>query len=603
MLYCALIDYVTAVAARYTCYTNPSEYWHTSALAGLAKCAAKLKFLIIDPKRFVHQSLDEGEMVLAMDEARESIGFNEQAELDAVAFEPREYSKQSPHITNIESLLNADEWSVTGYFVEILLPSEWSMDTIRVIFSDLKGSAVSGYSVDAFDLCSIVFKTGWNDVPTLLFQDRNGEIMEQTARSHLRTLYEIYRTMRQVARTIAANQAKKPRETARAETEEVGVTTGAHLVLIMQDWERQSSSDIGVTELTDEAARLNLHTLEDVVSVMIPLLCTQIGALMTMSWASGCAAGLSSMSNSIDLSLLPVVKFSAFASLRTRMYEQVQTTIQDVDFRPVSRCLLAQNRLYTWKRPYGGVENAPSTRAWAENPIESRRRLLEEAEAKLQNLERTVRGWVIEEEAIIVMRRAFVAKTMALCGVLVVGGILAGTLLGERLPGVDPFNITTFVWVLAGFIILLSKSLVSELERVTGVDAQDIMEYLLAKESYTILDTKGPFNRLFTRRYDDGFSIDVKMELRTLIASGIIVVKMATHMGPALVCLDIRRGVDGRSIIRHYHSAQENERVLGCFEFPEAFEKDGEIPLQELSRGMAWTRVMGVYHRPYKTFR
>ncbi|KAF6835378.1 hypothetical protein CMUS01_05791 [Colletotrichum musicola] len=220
------------------------------------------------------------------------------------------------------------------------------------------------------------------------------------------------------------------------------------------------------------------------------------------------------------------------------------------------------------------------------------------------------------------MRQAFVAKTMVLCGVLVVGGILAGILLGERLAGVDPFNITTFAWVLAGFIILLAKSLyvgewpwrdflrgrvpcrsVSELERVTGVDAQDIMEYLLAKESYTILDTKGPFNRLFMRRYDDGFSIDVKMELRTLVASGIIVVKVATHMGPALVCLDIRRGVDGRSIIPHYHSAEKDERILGCFEFPDTLEKDEEIPLQELPRGMAWTRILGVYHNPQKKFR
>ncbi|KAL0929324.1 uncharacterized protein CTRU02_215730 [Colletotrichum truncatum] len=220
------------------------------------------------------------------------------------------------------------------------------------------------------------------------------------------------------------------------------------------------------------------------------------------------------------------------------------------------------------------------------------------------------------------MRRVFVVKTMMLCGVLVVGGILAGTLLGERLEGVDPFNITMFAWVLAGFIILLAKSLyvgewpwrdflrgrvpcrsVSELQMVTGVDAQDIMEYLLAKESYTILDTKGPFNRLFSRRYDDGFSIDVKMELRTLVASGIIVIKVATNMGPGLVCLDVRRGAYGRSVIQHYDSPEKDEHVLGCFEFPEAFEDNEEIPLQTLSESMTWTWILGVYHRPYKKFR
>ncbi|KAK1948917.1 hypothetical protein LY78DRAFT_732495 [Colletotrichum sublineola] len=176
-----------------------------------------------------------------------------------------------------------------------------------------------------------------------------------------------------------------------------------------------------------------------------------------------------------------------------------------------------------------------------------------EAEIKLKKLERTVRSWVIEEKVIVVMLRAFVVKIMALCGALVVGGILAGILLGERLQGVDPFNITTLAWVLAGFIILVAKSLfvsewpwrdflrgrvpcrsVSELHTVTGVDEQDIMEYLLAKEPYTILITKGPFNRTFTRRSNEGFSIDAKMELHTLVASGIIVLKVATQMGPAL---------------------------------------------------------------------
>ncbi|KAF6835423.1 hypothetical protein CPLU01_04294 [Colletotrichum plurivorum] len=220
------------------------------------------------------------------------------------------------------------------------------------------------------------------------------------------------------------------------------------------------------------------------------------------------------------------------------------------------------------------------------------------------------------------MRLEFVVKVMTLCGVLVVGGILAGVLLGDRLKGVDPFNITTFAWVMAGFITLVSKSLfvgewpwrdflrgrvpcrsVSELERVTGVDAQDIMEYLLAKESYTILDTKGPFNRLFTRRSTDGFSIDVKMELRTLVASGIIVVKVATHMGPALVCLDIRTGADGRFMVKHDDGPRKAERILGCFEFPEAFNEKEDVPLQELTESMSWTRILGVYHRPYKKFR
>ncbi|KAL0942279.1 uncharacterized protein CTRU02_200165 [Colletotrichum truncatum] len=211
---------------------------------------------------------------------------------------------------------------------------------------------------------------------------------------------------------------------------------------------------------------------------------------------------------------------------------------------------------------------------------------------------------------------------MTACGALVIGGILAGLLIGERLAGVDPFNITMFAWVLAGFVTLVAKSVsvrewpwrdflrgqvpcrsVSELHAVTGVDKQDIMEYLLAKESYTILVTKGPFNRLFSRQSDDGFSIDVMMELRTLLSGGIVVVKVATHMGPALVCLDVRRGADGRTSIRHADGAAKDERLLGCFDFPEAFDENEEVPLQTLSASMTWTRILGVYNSANKKFR
>ncbi|KAF5485649.1 hypothetical protein CGCF413_v013441 [Colletotrichum fructicola] len=88
---------------------------------------------------------------------------------------------------------------------------------------------------------------------------------------------------------------------------------------------------------------------------------------------------------------------------------------------------------------------------------------------------------------------------MTACGILVVGGITAGLIVGERIPGVDPFNIATFAWVLAAFIILIAKSLsvrewpwrdflrgqvpcrsVSELHTVTGIDEQRILKYLLA---------------------------------------------------------------------------------------------------------------------------
>ncbi|KAK1851926.1 hypothetical protein CCHR01_05440 [Colletotrichum chrysophilum] len=190
---------------------------------------------------------------------------------------------------------------------------------------------------------------------------------------------------------------------------------------------------------------------------------------------------------------------------------------------------------------------------------------------------------------------------MAACGILVVGGILAGLLVGERIPGVDPFNIATFAWVLAAFIILIAKSLsvrewpwrdflrgqvpcrsVSELHTVTGIDEQSILKYLLANDVLTILTTRGPFNICFTRRSEDGFSIDVKSELRTLMTSGIVVVQVEMATGRGLVCLDLRGGIEGRTSINHIDGPREGERLIGCPDLDDLV--DGYNSLNGLSR-------------------
>lgn len=63
-------------------------------------------------------------------------------------------------------------------------------------------------------------------------------------------------------------------------------------------------------------------------------------------------------------------------------------------------------------------------------------------------------------------------------------------------------------------------------------------EYLLSIELYTILITKGPYAHPIARESKDGgnrLSIDVKVELRILLASDISVVKVAGRQGPGLV--------------------------------------------------------------------
>ena len=104
---------------------------------------------------------------------------------------------------------------------------------------------------------------------------------------------------------------------------------------------------------------------------------------------------------------------------------------------------------------------------------------------------------------------------------------------------------------------------VGELSAVTHMDKQKIIAYLLGNEYNTILITRGPYNKPFGRRGEDGFSIDHKIGLHTLLQSGIIAVKVATPDGPgnnALHIFDLRRGWRLRAILHaHDRDNEENE--------------------------------------------
>src|SRR5690606_17751287 len=111
----------------------------------------------------------------------------------------------------------------------------------------------------------------------------------------------------------------------------------------------------------------------------------------------------------------------------------------------------------------------------------------------------------------------------------------------DRAKGVDPSNLTALAWAAAGFIMLYFKSRseenwrwrdflrgrivcrsVSEVHSVTGIDTQTLVAILLHLQSRVLLHTRGPFNTLFSRRAEDGFSIDVPLLTSTVVNGGFI---------------------------------------------------------------------------------
>jgi hypothetical protein len=195
---------------------------------------------------------------------------------------------------------------------------------------------------------------------------------------------------------------------------------------------------------------------------------------------------------------------------------------------------------------------------------------------------------------------------------------LAGFLVGSRIDGVDPFNLTMFTWIVAGFVVLVAKSVrvadwpwrdflkgrvtcrsVQELARVTGLDAQAIITHLLSLEAETPLLTKGPYNSAFSYTGSGGFSIDVPPKVGTLAQSGIVILEVLTERGPALICLDLRPRMgrfsrddpaDSRFLV-HFQDTETEK--LACFDHSREDNKDR--PLKFWRQDIQWEKIIGVY--------
>jgi hypothetical protein len=378
--------------------------------------------------------------------------------------------------------------------------------------------------------------------------------------------------------------------------------------------ERMDSSEQAKTE------HLVVSTMDDIVSLMVPLLCTLSPPVSNISDMLDGVSILSSVKDPVQR--FQPVEFNALVSMRTDAYDvESSPTLLDEEVRPLSRSLVAHQRLLS-----SDVSLSSSTTHWLDKPTDERQREVKKTQEDFRNLERRIElEWTFDERSITVRCPKYVGGVLVLAGILVFGGLTAGISIHNRLKGVDPFNITTFCWILATFLVLVAQSIrvenwpwrdflrgrvvcrsVRELCDVENLDEQHVLLYLLHNEHRLILNTRGPYNMPFRSQMSDGFSIDVKPELKTLLLSGIIVLKVATPGGPALVCLDVRKRPGNRLVgIDHFHSHTEGDNVLVCRDPPMKGEsirlREADIYLDRTP--ITWYRVIGLYNLAKCKFR
>jgi hypothetical protein len=603
----ALVDYTTLVLAKVLTYSlHHGDHWIASCIATLAKLSAKVKVLSEKPTEFAAVALEAAEDLLPYAPG------NVKASAKGKGAE-----QQPPPLAQISRLRDEEATGDTLrslYYVQESKFRRLVATFLKHVFYGLRGKSYGRAARTAYEVCSVVYETGLEGFKTWVYQDRDGDLEATACQRSLPIARSAFQLLQLTVENLHAENPQNGPPTARKQP----------LAKIQWSdiaWEDSSAGRATHKQEAHTPKFQALHTIEEVITVMVPLftaspfIITDIPVLARMKNVAR------RIHDPDDVSLPKEYgKFKTYFCLFTDDYAVPDQTTA-VGGRPggvatsLSRGLMTRDKLLRGTRP-----------------AEIRRRTMPETEmAQVQNddaaakdamhkalvqANRKMDAWIFDEKAVIVSCALYVWAVIAAAVGLVVGGLVFGFTVHQRIKGVDPFGMTTYCWVLAAFVVLIAKSMrvdtwswrdflmrrvrcrcVSELHSVTGIDEPLILARLLQDEQTTILNTRGPYNATFKRKADDGFSIDAPLTMWTMLMSGLIMVQVKSSQGPALVCLDVRRGTKFVTVARSDMIKAKQDELLVCMDM----ERPGELLPLKLVK-LDWSGMVGIYNNTKAKF-
>ncbi|CZR42795.1 uncharacterized protein FPRO_10098 [Fusarium proliferatum ET1] len=596
--YYHLVDYVTETVARLLCqnFSSDEVYWVSYVITALAKYSTKLKVLSRELPGYGVGALNRHSDVRRL---LRDYPF-------AAAENPSEISLE---VTAVEQHVSRDpdpergpgDRYVATYASDMITISNWLFRLLWHILKDLNTRNTRNRDTDEFEVSSVVFATAGRCIPAITFQNRLGHVSGSSS--------GVAVGMARRAIDLISNTAALIEEKSR---QELGLRMGISTLSIK----------LGNTAAQQD---VNLKSMADLISIMTISSCMDPSVMDDMIRLCASLRVSHILSRTYDSSQ----GYTAFVTLHNTL---------SID-RPLLRRShplsdgLDSNRATSVPHQLRQEEQSLRKNAFeaiweVERQISSTRKQISDLASK----------WAIEEHAIGISCLRYTISIMSGCAILVLGGLMAGFFVGSRIEGVDPFNLTMFAWIIAGFIILVSKSIrvgewtwrdflkgrvtcrtVRELANVTNLPEQHIIMFLLSSERENALVLRGPYNNVFSNTGAEGFSVDVKPTVATLFASGLIVLEVLSESGSALVCLDIRPHVTatnsgsegswyeldiighGLSKQRMVHRQRKQCRVLACKDPPLQDETAKDILFRQ--QLLHWEKIIGVYNRPTQTVR
>ncbi|KAI2464321.1 hypothetical protein F4781DRAFT_79194 [Annulohypoxylon bovei var. microspora] len=581
----ALIDYISAVLARLISQVATGSFWCDNVLAVLTQRVTKLKVLLLDMHANTLISCQAGEA--ALDRTGLSSGLSSSI-LDE---EECEEVLRMIDTETKEGLTTTANAEVARYCVD-QNRFRSGIDTIfRYLLLSLRFQNRSGLHGTSFEICGMVYATGFEDFKALLFQDRDLEYSASSDQDTINTAHSAFKILNQALQHVKQDVLFKPPNQLQT-TVEWGY----------REAKSRTSRNTTAEDSTYDLSQYQMRTavmgsMGDIITVMIPLILTSPVAVSNLTKYRTMMALTSDTKDVVQP--FKEKDYGAFFRMYTNKFEgdskawdvmRLSTAVKSSVF---SRYNLASG---------GDKDKSPKKVA-----------------RKMTEMSREMEDWVIDEKGITVNCK-FQVCSIVIVAFLIAAGGLSVIAAGSSITAVDPSNLSTYLWVVAGFYLLVCKSRfvenwpwsdflhfrvrcrsVSELHAISGINEQFIIAKLLHDErGGGVLKTRGPYNKVFLQQGSDGgFSIDCPLHMTTLLLSGLIMLKVVTPRGHALVCLDARRGTELKVV---EHQGSEAQEHLVCDEINRLQDQQRLKNPQERmrlqlvkSKELKWKRVQGVY--------
>jgi len=614
--YYALVDHITANLAQLLARLASGKFWEENFIITVAKLSAKLKWLVlrhdlpravttvISTKKETIQKLKaEGRSPLLPDP---KAGGKERSDDEGEDHTHHEDEKKGLSDENIPGKGNR-------YFVVQMAFHNLLSHLCETLLDQLASSEEAGIASDVFETSVVIYDTGYLDRRAMICGLRDGGIGGLGNVTTLRATQAAVQVCGELFMEKEDQELPPP-------TNELSRAT------LYFQWDElgEKGTQLGVNGSTNMLSRRILYKgrkrfyqMKDVIDVLVPI------QMLFGSFSSALEEKfieISTIAPTRDrVEMFDERKFVGTSIIQTSGFQEMrQKSYQEAgnDTHSVWETHLAQERGLA-PRP-GLLEPQLISDEQMDEIVRKWKVENEEIESDRVKLQK----WAIDENSITVPFKLYAWGTLVLAATIVIGGVLFGFLIGNRIHPVDPFNVTIFFWGFAAFLVLFLKSFrvaqwdwrdfilgrivchsVSEIAGVSGINDQRLLTLLLRMRPTLSLQTKAPYNTIFNEgrqsNSSDGLAVDKPLDNKAMAAGGFLFIKVDSLLGPALVGLNLNKWSTYDCVYAKGEKKARHGFICRDFDERRDLTLDGRcLPLLILcTNSLQWHRTLGVYKK------